>query len=354
MTQNGILMTQTSRHNRVRERRTALGLTQAELAARAGISRTAVTAIEGNRLIPSVAAALALAEVLQTTVEALFGPNGQGVKQELWAWQPPASHPRYWLAEVFGQTFRYPATSSPMFTPLPDRAGAAFQAVSPQETLVLASCDPAAGLIASYFSQVTGMRLLVLPSSSRQAVEMMRQGLVHLSGLHLSTTDAPERNAEIVRKTLGTGYQMMRLARWQEGIASAPAVKLRSLRAAYLAKLAWIGREEGSGARECLDQLLEYRYCPRWTARNHRGVADAVLAGWADAGVCVQLVSAEAGLNFLSVREEAYDVCFPEALLDDRRFKALVRIVRSTTYRKLIEELPGYDASETGQLWRAD
>ena len=39
-------------------------------------------------------------------------------------------------------------------------------------------------------------------------------------------------------------------------------------------------------------------------------MAEAIRAGWADAGVCLRLVSDQAGLDFLSIREEAYDLCF--------------------------------------------
>ena len=59
--------------NPVLARRLAREWSQAELAARAGISRAAVSAIEGERLSPSVATALALAAVFECSVEELFG-----------------------------------------------------------------------------------------------------------------------------------------------------------------------------------------------------------------------------------------------------------------------------------------
>jgi len=95
--------------NHVRARRIDRGWSQAELAKRAGISRTAVSAIEGYRLIPSVAAALSLATVLRWSVEELFGmPLGQG-GAPVWAW-PPSSEPcRYWRAEIGGRNLLYPA-----------------------------------------------------------------------------------------------------------------------------------------------------------------------------------------------------------------------------------------------------
>ncbi len=115
--------------------------------------------------------------------------------------------------------------------------------------------------------------------------------------------------------------------------------------------LRWVGREEGSGARDCLDELLGGRRpAPLCLASHHRGVAEAIHGGWAEAGVCLRLVSEEAGLDFIGVREEAYDLCFPTQLAGDHRIQTLQDIIRSPEYRKSLGELPGYDSSETGEL----
>ena len=60
------------RSNAVRAARTAVGLTQAELAERAGVSRQTVVAVEAGDYAPSVYLALSLARHLGSTVEALF------------------------------------------------------------------------------------------------------------------------------------------------------------------------------------------------------------------------------------------------------------------------------------------
>ena len=58
--------------NDVRAFRSRLGWSQEELARRSGLSRAGISAIETGRLVPSTAAALALAAALGCTVEALF------------------------------------------------------------------------------------------------------------------------------------------------------------------------------------------------------------------------------------------------------------------------------------------
>ena len=52
-------------------------LTQADLAAQIDVSRQTVISIEGGDYAPSVYLALKLAEVLETTVEELFGDAGE-------------------------------------------------------------------------------------------------------------------------------------------------------------------------------------------------------------------------------------------------------------------------------------
>ncbi len=56
----------------LKEVRTAAGLTQAELADRAGVSRKTINTVENGVFIPSTVLALSLARALGTTVEGLF------------------------------------------------------------------------------------------------------------------------------------------------------------------------------------------------------------------------------------------------------------------------------------------
>jgi putative molybdopterin biosynthesis protein len=84
-------------------------------------------------------------------------------------------------------------------------------------------------------------------------------------------------------------------------------------------------------------------------ASDHRGVAQAVASGWADAGVAVRLAAEEAGLDFVSVQREAYELCVPDALRSDRAVVALGRALRSGLVRNLYGDLPGYDVRRMGE-----
>ena len=64
----------------------------------------------------------------------------------------------------------------------------------------------------------------------------------------------------------------------------------------------------------------------------------------------MRLCADAAGLNFLPVRTETLDLCFPAGMQRDPRVQALIRLLRTRTYRRLVSELPGYDARYTGEM----
>lgn len=65
-------MTETNLGNRLKEARTAAGLTQADLADLVGVSRKTINTVENGVFIPSTLLALKLAHALRKKVEDLF------------------------------------------------------------------------------------------------------------------------------------------------------------------------------------------------------------------------------------------------------------------------------------------
>ncbi|MDB5351937.1 MAG: periplasmic molybdate-binding protein/domain protein [Planctomycetota bacterium] len=341
--------------NQVRQHRGRRGWSQDELAERSGLSRAGISGIETGRLVPSTSAALSLAEAFQCRVEDLFRLPRSPANPSAWAWSPRGNPCRYWRAEVGARTLLIPAETSPLAMLAHDGISRDGQLENlndsdPRDTLVIACCDPAVGLLAAELARSANIRLVALPRASKTALSMLGQRVVHVAGVHLTHDGDRAGNAAAVRSELGEGYTLLRVASWEAGIASAPTRRIESVRAANNARLRWVGREVGSGARQCLDELLGHRRPPRRLASDHRGVAEAVRNGWADAGVCLRLVCEEAGLAFFGIRHETYDLCFPDALREDRRIVAMVQAVRTTNYRRILSDLPGYDPSEAGQL----
>lgn len=328
--------------------------TQAELARYSGVSRTAISAIEIGRLVPSVAAALALAKAFECSVETLFGEE-RCFDDQKWCDVKPFQEVRYWKSRVGDSNVLYPVEWTAAGLIGHDgvyRDGAYHERPdAPAETtLVMASCDPAAGLLAAEYARVSGFRLIVLPRSSQQSLELLYRGLIHIAGIHFASVEEPDLNESLAKARLGPETRLVRVARWQEGLALPGQSGISSIRGALESRLRWVGREPGSGARQCLDQILGGERQPEHIAYDHRGVAQAIRCGFADAGVCLRLVSDEAGLRFLSVREEIYDLCYFASFEQDRRFKALLSILQSANLRSMMAELPGYTVEGMGEL----
>lgn len=340
--------------NRVREYRERFDWSQAELASRAEISRAAVSAIEGGRLVPSVAAALSLARVFNLSVEELFVAHPQSGSRCRWAWEPSAGKARCRLSEIGGELKAYPVEDSPTaFWPhdavgLPHNPETQLRDLA-RRTLVVATCDPAVGLLAQMVWSMTGIRLVALNRSSRESLSLLHEGIVPVAGAHLATIEEPEQNRIVADEIVQSPLTTLRIGTWDSGIAlSAPEVP-RSLRGIQRSNLTWIGRIAGSGAHQCQQEVLGEK-SPRKTVRDHRGVIDALKNGWGEAGVTLRWIAEEAGLGFLSVRHEIYEWFFAPELLHDPRLQGILRVLRSAEYQQAASELPGNQCAATGEI----
>ena len=308
--------------------------------------------------MPSVAVALRVAHALGETVEAVFGARDQPAPAVQWAWAPAAGDGRIWQASVGGRTLAYPAelTAAGILphdgwleghrvTPRGDRA--------PASTLVIAGCDPLAGLLLQELAGRHHIRVLPLLRSSAQALDLLRRGLVHVAGLHVTTGAGRTANDEAVRASLGPGYRLLHQVRWESGIAVAGSRRERSPAALLRANVRWVNREPGSAARDTFDSLLAARRKPsgyRHVVHDHRAVAATVASGWAEAGVCVRPVASEARLSFVALQQESYELCVADALMEDPRVGALLATLQSSTYRQRLADIPGCLSTHTGDV----
>jgi molybdate-binding protein len=79
-------------------------------------------------------------------------------------------------------------------------------------------------------------------------------------------------------------------------------------------------------------------------------VADAVQAGWADAGITLELCAYEGGLGFVPLRTEGLDLVFTEQLMDDPRLQKLVALLQGRAYRRAEGSIRGYSTARAGSL----
>lgn len=368
--------------NRLRETRERQGFSQSELAARAGVTRQAVSTIESNVYLPTTAVALRLAKVLGCQVEDLFRLaesddiiEGALIGQAL---SSGAHEARVKVATIGKRTVVRPVSGLGdvlSFTVPADgflvggsqrpdgtvRVRLSRDRRAIEQEISVAGCDPAIFLAGEHLrrqkddSSVVGWTM-----GSMAALQALQRGEVHVAGLHLFDPTTGESNLPFLRRALkGKGYEVVTFATWEEGLLVRPGnpKSIRTVRDLPDPSVRLINREEGSGARLLLDQHLRAADIDVSTVQgyqqiafSHVEVARAVAEQHADVGVGIRSSAQLFGLDFLPLQAARYDLVVPKTLLKTHPTLAhLFETLVSRTFRNEIEALGGYDTRETGK-----
>ena len=128
------------------------------------------------------------------------------------------------------------------------------------------------------------------------------------------------------------------------------------------APLRWAMRQEGSGCHRFLQEALASRQVDlvtiqeraTCTALSGRDAAAALAMGRADIAPGSQGMATEAGLAFVPVGWESFDLALYRGVYFRKLFQQLLEELRQPRCRALAEELGGYDFSELGRMvWAA-
>ena len=376
--------------NRLKLVRQAKGLSQGELAARADITRQAVSAIESNHYLPTTAVALQLARVLGTSVEDLFRFKQQEeVIEARFLHAPDAvsaeGHPvRVKVANVNGRYAARPVAALGDVLNYTVRADGFLESASLHvrggkgdrygrvrlsrdrhaidQEIAVAGCDPAIFLAGEHLRRLKDQTSVVgWTMGSTAALQALQRGDVHVAGLHVVDVSTGESNLPFLRRQLKSyAYDVITFATWEEGLLLRPGnpKSIRSVGDLVDPNITLVNREEGAGARLLLDQRLRTAGINADDVKgyhtivaSHFEVARAVAGHQADIGVGIRSAAELLGLDFVPLQAARYDLVVPKAYLKShptlsRLFEAIV----SRPFRTEIEALGGYDTRETGTV----
>ena len=376
--------------NRLKLVRQAKGLSQGELAARADITRQAVSAIESNHYLPTTAVALQLARVLGTSVEDLFRFKQQEeVIEARFLHAPDAvsaeGHPvRVKVANVNGRYAARPVAALGdvlNYTVCADgflesaslhvrggkgdrygRVRLSRDRHAIDQEIAVAGCDPAIFLAGEHLRRLKDQTSVVgWTMGSTAALQALQRGDVHVAGLHVVDVSTGESNLPFLRRQLKSyAYDVITFATWEEGLLLRPGnpKSIRSVGDLVDPNITLVNREEGAGARLLLDQRLRTAGINADDVKgyhtivaSHFEVARAVAGHQADIGVGIRSAAELLGLDFVPLQAARYDLVVPKAYLKShptlsRLFEAIV----SRPFRTEIEALGGYDTRETGTV----
>ncbi len=372
--------------NHLKSFRTQKGFSQGELAARAGITRQAISAIESNLYLPTTAVSLHLASVLACRVEDLFSLEQAEdiVDGKLIGHLPQrdmkASPIRVKVSTVGSKTVVRPVNGLGemlAFTVPADGyvveehgqvSGAAIrvklsrdrQAI--EQEISVAGCDPAIFLAGEHMRRYKDQTSVVgWTMGSMAALRALQQGEVHVAGLHLFDPTTGESNLPFLRRTLrGSNYEVVTFATWDEDllVRAGNPKSIRAVRDVADPRISLVNREEGAGARLLLDQRLRAAGINYHQVRgygtivvSHFEVARAIASRQADVGVGIRSAAQLFELDFVPLQVARYDLVVPKAYLKSHpTLPHLFETLVSRPFRNEIESLGGYDTSETGKL----
>lgn len=217
--------------------------------------------------------------------------------------------------------------------------------------LVTGSHDPVLDYLADIL-RPAGINLISTHVGSMGGILALKKDECHAAPTHLLSDDGSYNTAYLQKYLPGTAIDLICVAGRQQGVVSRTGLTFEELPGR-----SFINRQKGSGTRMLLDFGLKQAgidpaSIPGYEreATTHIAVALAVKSGEAEAGLCVFSAAKALGLPFVPVSHERYELAFRHEYVDDPRVRALIAAIRSNEFRSILQDLGGYDTSETGTL----
>lgn len=338
------LMTRSS----LRERRLASGLTQTELAARAGVSRQLVAAVEAGRNTPAVDAALGLARALATSVEELFDDTPLEVVGAL------GSRPRDGVPLRVGRVADQIVTAE-----IADHGIAGANWAKPDGVLeagklrlfpgaspagvVLAGCDPALGIAEALLEGLGAHRLLAISAPTGDALRALKQGGVHASVVHSLPSELPPPPVPVVR---------WHLARWQVGLAVPPKMAGESIEAVLQSGLPIVQRDNAATSQLAFARAQVAAgvgaLSPQLRASGHLEAARTA-ATLGAAAVTTEGAARAFDLGFLALEAHVVEVWAADRWRDLPGVTALGELLSTRAFTDRVAHFGGYELADCGK-----
>jgi putative molybdopterin biosynthesis protein len=345
--------------HQIRERR---GMSAAALAKFAGITRQTVYAIEAGDYVPNTSVALQLAKILEVSVEELFSLERESAAPKAVPVDfitPARTGQPVQLCRVGNRMIGVSAAPQHLMFPPADAIvidGSKAQ-VFPSEPedekrLLIAGCDPGISLLARHLD------IVIAPCTSRQALQWLKQGKVHVAGTHLRDSATGDYNLPIVKHLFPQGaVKVVTFAVWQQGLVTRPGSDIHAIEDLARKDVRIINREKGAGSREVLDQHLRAAGIPPdrvngydQIATGHLPAAQAVSQGEADCCIATRSAARAFGLHFIPLTTERYDLVVRRQYAKLPAMQALFDVLNRSALRRKLELLAGYDTSHTGEI----
>ena len=211
----------------------------------------------------------------------------------------------------------------------------------------------------------SGSGLASLAEGTVRGVERLQRGeviaaAIHFHGDAISTDSAGDANIAAVRGMSGLhDAVLVGLVRREQGLALPPGnpKHLQNLADVLASGAQMAVRQPGAGAQMLLEMLL--RRAGAEPKDLHRleppcltgpDLAVAIRAGWADCGITTRAAANSAGLDFVPLLWENFDLLMRQRSYFRPQVQALIGFIGQKRLNQRAAELGGYDPAPAGQI----
>ena len=202
--------------------------------------------------------------------------------------------------------------------------------------------------------------LASLPEGSEEGLRRLTQSEVMIAAIHLHRLDGDDETANLEAVTDAPGLHdavVLGFARREQGIvvAAGNPLGLSDMASIATSRARMAQRPAGAGAQLLLLALLQRAkagldklaavspVCPTGS-----DIAQAIRAGRADTGIATRAVANSAGLDFVPIVWEPFDLVMRQRDYFRPALQALVKFLHADALRQRAQEMSGYDLSGAG------
>ena len=203
--------------------------------------------------------------------------------------------------------------------------------------------------------------LAMLPEGSETGYRRFLNGEIIAVAIHFHALEAPEADANVAfvgkEPTLYDAV-LIGFATREQGlvVAAGNPLSLHGLADVARRKARLAARPAGAGAQQLLmalmqrDAITPRQLVPALIAPTGPDIAQAIRAGHADCGIATRSVAAGAGLDFVPIVVERFDLLMRQRDSYRAPLATLLTLLRSPTLAARAAELSGLDVADAGKV----
>jgi putative molybdopterin biosynthesis protein len=208
----------------------------------------------------------------------------------------------------------------------------------------------------------SGSGLASLTEGTARGVERLQRGEVIAAAVHFHSEDAAAADGNIAALRAIPGLHdavLVGMVRREQGLLIPPEnpKQLRSLADVLASGAQMAVRQPGAGAQMLLDVLLRRAGAGLKDLRRLEppcltgpDLAAAVRAGKADCGIATRAAAKSAGLDFVPLLWENFDLLMRQRSYFRPQVQALIGFLGDRRLKQRAAELTGYDAAPAGKI----